>query len=112
MSTNAQGDWFGEDAFVPQGSAGTQPQPTTTNVPPMPTLPAQGQPFPTQPVQQQPVEQLSLSTRQGRVPVRKDLSPPPEEPKKHRFMNLFKVCISLLPHSLFLRSRFMTMRMI
>ena len=89
MSTNPQGDWFGEDAFVPQGSTGTQPQPQPQ---PQQTLPpsAQGQLFPAQP--SPPPDQLSLSTRQGRVPVRKDLSPPPEEPKKHRFMSLFKVC--------------------
>lgn len=86
MSTNAQGDWFGEDAFVPQGSTGAQPQPPQT-LPPA----AQGQAFPMQ-TSQPPPDQLSLSTRQGRVPVKKDLSPPPEEPKKHRFMSLFKVC--------------------
>ena len=85
MSTNPQGDWFGDDAFVPQGSTGTQPQPQQTVPPP-------GQPFPMQPSPQPVPDQLSLSTRQGRVPVKKDLSPPPEEPKKHRFMSLFKVC--------------------
>ena len=36
-----------------------------------------------------------LGSQQARMkvmPVKKDPSPQPEEPKKHRFMSLFKVC--------------------